>query len=79
LIKLKTIGKILMGIGLAIIFFGGFIMVAAILNQQAGFSVIVALAAGFMLIVFIGLPVSIIGLIIYLVDVYFLGGKYKYE
>ena len=52
-------------------------MVAAILNQQAGFGVIVALAAGFMLIVFVGLPVSMIGLIIYLVDVYFLGGKYK--
>ena len=64
---LKTIGKVILVIGLAVSAFGGFLCGSSLMNPQAGLGALAGFLVGLMLIIYIGIPAMFLGLVVYLV------------
>ena len=66
MVRLRTVGRILIIVGLAIILLGGFIFIFSLLYSR-GLAALLGLATGLMIAVYYGVPIAVIGLIIYFI------------
>jgi hypothetical protein len=67
MVKLRSVGKAILIAGLAIVFLGVFIAGASFASPHAGLGALIGLVMGIAVIVYFGLPITVVGLVIYLI------------